>query len=138
MKNSTTLKNRLANFEKALAADKSWAAQKDCAPEIVRKGPMRRIASVALEALRAGRLPPRDAQRHKLKTSSSTKDTGEGICVIDLDTVMPGLSINDFGDSIRFGANHSAEDERDLSKVNFDLPLFDIYTKGFLEARPAR
>ena len=58
---------------------------------------------------------------------------GEGICVIDLDTVMPGLSINDFGDSIRFGANHSAEDERDLSKVNFDLPLFDIYTKGFLE-----
>ena len=46
---------------------------------------------------------------------------------------MPGLSINDFGDSIRFGANHSAEDERDLSKVNFDLPLFDIYTKGFLE-----
>ncbi len=53
--------------------------------------------------------------------------------MIDLDTVMPGLSINDFGDSIRFGANHSAEDERDLTKVNFDLELFDVYAAGFLE-----
>ncbi len=55
------------------------------------------------------------------------------MCVIDLDTVMPGLSINDFGDAIRFGANHCAEDERDLSKVTFDLSLFDVYTRGFLE-----
>ena len=46
---------------------------------------------------------------------------------------MPGLSINDFGDSIRFGANHCAEDERDLSKVNLDLGLFEIYTRAFLE-----
>ena len=46
---------------------------------------------------------------------------------------MPGLAINDFGDSIRFGANHSAEDERDLSKVNLDVELFDIYTAAFLE-----
>ena len=45
---------------------------------------------------------------------------------------MPGLSINDFGDSIRFGANHCAEDEADLSKVNFDLELFEAYTRGFL------
>ena len=48
-------------------------------------------------------------------------------------TVMPGLSINDFGDSIRFGANHSAEDETDLSKVNLDLSLFEVYTKAFLD-----
>lgn len=59
--------------------------------------------------------------------------TGEGICVIDLDTTMPGLSINDFGESIRFGANHSAEDEKDLSKVNFDIELYEVYTRGFLE-----
>ena len=45
---------------------------------------------------------------------------------------MPGLSINDFGDSIRFGANHSAEDEKDLSKVNFDIDLYEVYTRGFL------
>ena len=59
--------------------------------------------------------------------------TGEGVCIVDLDTVMPGLSINDFGDSIRFGANHCAEDERDLSKVNLDLQLFALYTQAFLE-----
>lgn len=46
---------------------------------------------------------------------------------------MPGLSINDFGESIRFGANHSAEDEKDLSKVNFDIELYEVYTRGFLE-----
>ena len=125
--------NRLANFEKALAADKLGRA-KDCAPEIAFVKAHAADCSVALEALRAGRLPLRVTHNDtKLNNILSDKDTGEGICVIDLDTVMPGLSINDFGDSIRFGANHSAEDERDLSKVNFDLPLFDIYTKGFLE-----
>ena len=46
---------------------------------------------------------------------------------------MPGLSINDFGDSIRFGANHSKEDEKDLSKVNFDIELYEVYARGFLE-----
>ena len=59
--------------------------------------------------------------------------TGRGICVIDLDTVMPGLALNDFGDSIRFGANTGAEDEQDLSKVSLDLELFELYTKGFIE-----
>ena len=48
--------------------------------------------------------------------------------VIDLDTIMPGLSIFDFGDSIRFGANTAAEDEQDVSKVSLSLPLFESYT----------
>ena len=59
--------------------------------------------------------------------------TGKAICVIDLDTVMPGLAVNDFGDSIRFGASTGAEDEKDLSKVSCDLELFELYTKGFIE-----
>ena len=59
--------------------------------------------------------------------------TGRPVAVIDLDTVMPGLSLYDFGDSIRFGANPAAEDEQDLSKVYCDLNLFEEYTKGFLE-----
>ena len=46
---------------------------------------------------------------------------------------MPGLALNDFGDSIRFGATHAAEDEPDLSKVSFDIDLFEAYTKGYLE-----
>lgn len=60
--------------------------------------------------------------------------TGEGIAVIDLDTVMPGLSLYDFGDSIRSGATTALEDEVDLSKVNFDLNLYEHFTKGFLES----
>ena len=68
----------------------------------------------------------------KLNNVLMDEKTGEALCVIDLDTVMPGLSINDFGDSIRFGANHSAEDEPDLSKVNLDVGLFETYTAAFL------
>lgn len=59
--------------------------------------------------------------------------THKGVCVIDLDTIMPGLSINDFGDSIRFGANTADEDEKDLDKMHFSLSLFESYTKGFFE-----
>jgi Ser/Thr protein kinase RdoA (MazF antagonist) len=90
--------------------------------------------SVALQALREGKLPLRVTHNDtKLNNILIDRTTGEGICVIDLDTTMPGLSINDFGDSIRFGANHSAEDEKDLSKVNFDIALYEVYTRGFLE-----
>jgi len=59
--------------------------------------------------------------------------TGEPVCVIDLDTVMPGYSVTDFGDSIRFGANTAVEDETDLSKVSLDMELFELYAKGFIE-----
>jgi hypothetical protein len=57
---------------------------------------------------------------------------GTGVCVIDLDTVMPGLSLYDFGDSIRSMANPAPEDEQDLSKVNFNMGVFENYTKGYL------
>ena len=56
---------------------------------------------------------------------------GTGVCVIDLDTVMPGLSLYDFGDSIRSMANPAAEDEQDLSKVNFDLKVFIVTACAF-------
>ena len=69
----------------------------------------------------------------KLNNIMIDKATGKGICVIDLDTVMPGLAMNDFGDSIRFGASTAAEDEQDLSKVSCSMELFEIYVKGFLE-----
>ncbi len=58
--------------------------------------------------------------------------TNKSICVIDLDTIMPGLSLYDFGDSIRSGANMANEDEADLSKVGINLPLFERYVDGFL------
>ena len=59
--------------------------------------------------------------------------TGEGICVIDLDTVMPGSLLYDYGDSLRFGTNPAEEDEKDLSKVYCDLELFEQFTKGYME-----
>lgn len=90
--------------------------------------------SVALNAQRAGLLPLRVTHNDtKLNNVLIDRASGKGLCVIDLDTVMPGLIINDFGDSIRFGANHSAEDEKDLSKVNFDIALYEIYAKSFIE-----
>ena len=62
----------------------------------------------------------------KLNNIMIDDKTGQAICIIDLDTVMPGLSIFDFGDSIRFGASTAAEDERDLSLVSCSMELFDI------------
>lgn len=81
-----------------------------------------------------GQLPLRVTHNDtKLNNIMIDDFTGKAICVIDLDTVMPGLSVNDFGDSIRFGASTGAEDERDLSKVSCDLHLYEVYVKGFVE-----
>ncbi len=74
----------------------------------------------------------------KLNNILFDKDTAEPICVIDLDTVMPGYSVNDFGDAIRFGANTAEEDETDLSKVTLDLELFGAFAKGFVEGCQGR
>lgn len=60
------------------------------------------------------------------------KDTKETLAVIDLDTVMPGLTAYDFGDAVRFGANYSDEDEPDISKTGLDLAKFEAFTKGFV------
>ncbi len=68
----------------------------------------------------------------KLSNILFDKTTKESVCVIDLDTVMPGLSLYDFGDSIRSGANTANEDEADLSKVHIDLNLFEKYVDGYL------
>lgn len=87
-----------------------------------------------MDDLKAGKLPLRVTHNDtKLNNIMLDETTRRGICVIDLDTVMPGLSVNDFGDSIRFGASTGAEDERDLTKISCDLKLFEAYTKGFIE-----
>lgn len=72
----------------------------------------------------------------KLNNVLLDKDTRKNLCVIDLDTVMPGLCLYDYGDSIRFGASTALEDEKDLSKVSMSLDLFKIYTNGFVSALP--
>ena len=86
------------------------------------------------DLLKAGEIPLRVTHNDtKLNNVMFDINTDKAICVVDLDTVMPGLAMNDFGDSIRFGASTAAEDERNLNKVWCDLELFRQYTKGFLE-----
>lgn len=68
----------------------------------------------------------------KLNNVLLDENTREPLCVIDLDTVMPGLAAHDFGDSIRFGASTAAEDERNLDLVRLSLPMYEEYTRGFL------
>ena len=82
-----------------------------------------------------GDLPTRVTHNDtKLNNILFDKCTDEPICIVDLDTVMPGLSLYDFGDAIRFGANTAAEDEKDLSKVSLDLNLYEQYVRGFLSS----
>ncbi len=81
----------------------------------------------------AGDLPLRVTHNDtKINNVLFDAKTDRALCVIDLDTVMPGLSINDFGDAIRFGASSAAEDERDLSRVHFDIALYTAYVEGYL------
>lgn len=85
-----------------------------------------------------GELPLRVTHNDtKLNNVLLDKVTRKSLCVLDLDTVMPGLSVHDFGDSIRFGAATAFEDEPDASKMKLDLHLFEVYTRGFLQAAPS-
>ena len=94
-------------------------------------------AGTLVNMLSEGKLPLRVTHNDtKLNNVMLDATTRKALCVMDLDTVMPGLSLYDFGDSIRFGAATAAEDEKDLSKVEMDLAMFEIFTKGYLTACP--
>lgn len=88
-----------------------------------------------INLLNEGKLPLRVTHNDtKLNNILFDAEDLRAVCVIDLDTVMPGLVHYDFGDSIRFGASTGAEDEKDLSKIEMSLELFEMYTKGFLSS----
>ena len=126
-------RKRFADFKKAVAEDVVGRAA-GAAAEIQFVLDHEADARYFAELLERGELPLRVTHNDtKLNNILMDKATGEAICVIDLDTVMPGLAINDYGDSIRFGASTALEDERDLDKVWLDLELFEVYTKGFIE-----
>lgn len=124
---------RFAAFLEAVKEDRKGRAasvQKEIAFLMEREQEM----SVLMDLLEAKELPLRVTHNDtKLNNVMLDAKTGKGVCVIDLDTVMPGLSVNDFGDSIRFGANTAAEDETDLSKVSLDLELYERFVSGFLQ-----
>ena len=88
-------------------------------------------------ALTAGILPLRVTHNDtKLNNVLLDAETRRALCVIDLDTVMPGSSLYDYGDAIRFGAATAAEDEKDLSKMEMDLNRFRVFTRGYIAACP--
>lgn len=94
-------------------------------------------AATLVRLQQAGQLPLRVTHNDtKLNNVMLDSRTRTPLCVIDLDTVMPGLSLYDFGDSIRFGAATAAEDQRNLCKMEINLDLFRIYTRGFLFSCP--
>ena len=96
------------------------------------------VGSILQQMRMDGVLPLRVTHNDtKLNNVLLDRKTRKSLCVLDLDTVMPGLSAYDFGDSIRFGAATAAEDEPDVSKMALDLHMFEVYTKGFLEAATA-
>ncbi len=91
-------------------------------------------APVVTDAIKSGHVPLRVTHNDtKLNNVLLDDKTGEGVCVIDLDTVMSGSLLYDYGDALRFGASSAEEDERDLSLVHFDLELFEYFTRGYLE-----
>lgn len=124
---------RLDTFKKAVEADgcgRAAQVQEEIQFVLDREALAHKLCDMQAE----GKLPLRVTHNDtKLNNIMIDDETRKAICVIDLDTVMPGLSVNDFGDSIRFGASTGAEDEPDLSKVSCSIELFELYTKGFVE-----
>ena len=126
--------NRFACFKAALEAD-SFDRAKDCRKEIEFILSHENTYGKAMDGLRDGSLPLRVTHNDtKLNNILMDAKTNEARAVIDLDTIMPGSMLYDFGDSIRFGASTAAEDEKDLTKVHFDVDLFAAYTKGYCGA----
>ena len=124
---------RYDNLMKAVAEDKCGRLA-SVLPEVNFAKEREEFCKILENARMDGSLPLRVTHNDtKLNNILFDQNSADTVCVIDLDTVMPGYSVTDFGDSIRFGANTAAEDETDLSKVTLDLSLFEVYAKGFIE-----
>ena len=142
-----TLEETIVNFHNTVDRYRQLrgAMEKDEEGRLAEVGPeiayilSREETACRLHRMReSGELPVRATHNDtKINNVLLDENTRRAICVIDLDTVMPGLSAFDFGDAIRFGASTAAEDERDLSRVALDPELFRAFTQGFLEACPS-
>lgn len=128
--------DRYRAFRRSLEADKLGRAAQ-VREEIEFALAREQEAATLVNLLAEGKLPLRvthnDTKMNNVMLDAATR---KALCVIDLDTVMPGLSLYDYGDSIRFGASTAGEDEKDLSKVEMNLEMFRAYTEGFMSACP--
>ena len=128
---------RFENLERAIELDKAGRVN-EVKEEIDFIKQRKSDTHLLTDLIKKGGLPVRVTHNDtKLNNILFDRSTNRGICVIDLDTVMPGLSLYDFGDCIRYGASTAKEDERDLSLVSIDLELFEAYSRGYLETAGA-
>lgn len=126
-------RSRFAQLKAAIAENKAGrldSVKKEVEFALARE----KDIGIVVDAMERGEIPLRVTHNDtKLNNVLFDKESDQAVCVIDLDTVMPGSLLYDYGDSIRFGASSGAEDEKDLDKIYCDLELFDAFTKGFLE-----
>lgn len=120
---------RFERLEKAIAADSANRARL-AGPEIDFALKHKCMTGQLLEAGLPERVTHNDCKLNNVMLDDAT---GEGLCVIDLDTVMPGLVLYDFGDMVRTSTSPAKEDERDLSKVKMQFPMFEALVRGYLQ-----
>lgn len=126
--------DRLAAFRTSVKEDKKGRAA-EVQPEIEFILSRQETLGELCRLQTAGELPLRVTHNDtKLNNVLLDEVTGKARCVLDLDTVMPGLSACDFGDAVRFGASTALEDEKDLSKVHIDLNMYRAFLEGYLDA----
>lgn len=124
---------RYIQLEKAIKCDTS-NRRANCQDLIDFAIEHRHLCSIIINKLIKGEIPIRVTHNDtKINNILISRDTNEAVCVIDLDTIMPGSLLYDFGDSIRSGCNTALEDETNLQLVDFDIAMFEAYVKGFLE-----
>jgi hypothetical protein len=124
---------RLAAFVRAVAEDRVGRAA-SCRPEIEALLARRAVASALADPAGRGEIPVRPTHNDaKIANVLFDAGSGEALCVVDLDTVMPGLSLHDFGDLARSGVSGSDEDEPDLSRVVVRVAFFEALARGFVE-----
>jgi hypothetical protein len=121
---------RFSSLEQAIAADVAGRA-KQASREIEFARARKSIAGILLDANLPERVTHNDTKFSNVLLDDAT---GEGLCVVDLDTVMPGLALYDFGDMVRTTTSPAVEDERDLSKVTMQFPMFEALVRGYLES----
>ena len=116
-----------------VAAQDPFGRLKDVKNELKYLEDHRELSLSLCKMLQNGELPLRVTHNDtKINNVVFDYHTDQSLAVIDLDTVMPGLCAYDFGDAIRFGANDTAEDDPDLSKINLNLDKYEAYTRGFI------
>lgn len=124
--------SRFKAFDDAVKAD-AKDRKASCEEEVKFVYDHKELTNIIVDALANGEIPMRVTHNDtKINNVLMDKTTGDAVCVIDLDTIMPGSLLYDFGDSIRSGCNTGLEDDKNLDNVDFDIDKFEAFTRGFV------